>query len=129
MSGKMIMLFVICALPLACGAQGNENGTDFDGLQLRDACHAVEIEESHLSYQDGERRIECEYYVFGVYDGFRSGDSEYKICTPKDITVREMALVVSKYLYQHPEKLHNPVPHLVIDALLQTFSCAQSETQ
>jgi hypothetical protein len=127
MSGKLLMLFFICALPSVCGAQDNGQGPVFNGLQLRDDCHTVEIDESRLSDQDEARRTVCEYYVLGVYDGFRSGDSEYKICAPEDVTVREMALIVSKYLYQHPEKLHSPVPHLVIDAVLQTFPCSSTQ--
>ena len=127
MSGKLLILLVFCALPSVCRAQDNEQGPVFNGIQLRDDCHMVEMDDTRLSDQEEVRRTVCEYYVLGVYDGFRSGDDEYKICVPQNVNVREMALVVSKYLYQHPERLHDPVPHLVIDALYQTFPCSSTQ--
>jgi len=47
----------------------------------------------------------------------------YKYCTPKDSTFGQYALVVKKYLLDHPEKLHLAASSLVQTALYEAFPC------
>lgn len=122
MSRKWLILFVFCLLPAFCGAQDK---TGFDSLQLREFCHTVGMDIAHLPEEAYAHRDICLFYISGVLDGFRIGDSNgrYRICTPDVVTLGELALVVSKYLDRYSERLHNPPEYLVIDALHDAFPC------
>ena len=116
----------VCAaiLCLSLFAKGQSpNSETLTSLKLHEYCGLVGVDQAKLSNDDYDHRNICLFYVSGVLDGFQIGDSATKICMPDGTSLGELALVVSKYLRQHPEKLHNPPQYLVIDALHTAFPC------
>jgi hypothetical protein len=118
--GKWITCATIFCLSLVAKGQ-YQNGAALTSLKLRDYCGLVG--QAKLSDEEYNNRNICLFYVSGVSDGFQIGDSIIKICSPDGATLGELALVVSKYFNQYPEKLHNPPQYLVIDALRTAFPC------
>jgi hypothetical protein len=67
----------------------------------------------------------CIGYVVGVMSVV-----EYTnyFCRPVNSTHSQATLVVKKYLFEHPEKLHLAADGLVLDALINAFPCPKSYT-
>src|ERR1035437_4983242 len=120
--GKWIVCATIFCLSLIAKGQ-SQKGESLTSLELREYCSFVGVDQAKLSDKEYNHRNICLFYVSGVLDGFRIGDSATKICVPDEASMGEVALVVSKYLNQYPEKLHNPAVYLVIDALHTAFPC------
>lgn len=118
-----ILTGCLYAFPMCAAGQSN---TALTALDLHAYCGLVGVAQDRLSDADIGHKNICLFYVSGVLDGFRIGDSSTKICTPNGATLGELALVVSKYLNQNPEKLHSPPEYLIIDALSTAFPCAAS---
>lgn len=64
------------------------------------------------------------------YRGFIVGvaavhDADGTICLPERATLTQQQAVVSKYLDDHPESLHEHVLLLTTIALVQAFPCAK----
>lgn len=66
----------------------------------------------------------CVGYVVGVMSVM-----EYMnvLCRPAGSTHAQAALVVQKYLSEHPEKLHLTADELVLDALQEAFPCTDKQ--
>jgi len=65
----------------------------------------------------------CLGYVNGVVDALASVSL---FCLPEGVSREQIALVVKKYLAEHPEKLHIEADILVVRALEAAFSCTDS---
>lgn len=117
----LICAVIVCLSMLARGQSGNDKG--LTSLKLSEYCGFVGLDQAKLSDEEYSHKNICLFYVFGVLDGFQIGDSATKICIPDEAGLGELALVVSKYLGQYPEKLHNSPQYLVIDALRTAFPC------
>jgi len=123
---KLHGAWIICAtiFCLSFLAKGqSQSGETLTSLDLRQYCDLVGLDQAKLSNDQYSHKNICLFYVSGVLDGFQIGDSTTKICIPDGASLGELALVVSKYLGQYPEKLHNPPQYLVIDALHTAFPC------
>lgn len=62
----------------------------------------------------------------GLFEGYVLGVAETtstKLCKPKGVTNKQICEVVTKYLKDHPEKLHLHAGRLVIDAIQTTWPC------
>ena len=68
----------------------------------------------------------CVGYVVGIMSLM-----EYinVLCLPVKATHAQAALVVQKYLSDHPEKLHLDAEGLVIDALQEAFPCTDTPAE
>lgn len=68
----------------------------------------------------------CESYIVGVLDTYedliQSGEVR-AICLPDGARSKQLSLVVSKYLKEHPENLHFRASSLVSEALFTAFPC------
>jgi hypothetical protein len=117
----LICLSIFC-LSIHSKGQGTV-GPSLTSLRLREYCRFVGTDQAKLSDEEYDHSHICLFYVSGVLDGFQMGDSATKLCVPGSASLGELALVVSKYLDQHPEKLHNQPQYLVIDALHTAFLC------
>ena len=95
-----------------------------DGLRLHEYCALVSKISSDLSDRQALHMNECLYYVSGVLDGW--GITEDLLCIPTNegVTTGQIGLVVYQYLDQHPERLHLPASHLVIEAVSSGFPCS-----
>jgi hypothetical protein len=82
---------------------------------------------SNSKIDDAEK---CLFYVAGVSDGYLVASGTSRICPPKNgsVTYAQMALIVSKYLNDHPEKLNNDPEYLILDALYGAFPCPLKPT-
>lgn len=65
----------------------------------------------------------CVGYVVGVMSVM---DYMNVLCLPDNSTHGQAALVVKKYLSDHPEKLHLNANKLVLDAIEEAFPCSAS---
>lgn len=65
-------------------------------------------------------------YCIGYINGFFDNDSltkEKKYCLPDEIETYQIAKVYSKYLEDHPEKLHQNTNITFSEALITYFPC------
>ena len=74
----------------------------------------------------------CLGYLSGARDVFEEwdesntrlhGNNPSPVCLPSNVTMHEIALVVVKYLNDHPNKLHNDISLLVMLALSDAYPC------
>lgn len=122
MSRKCHVLIGVFCLLYSSGSKSSSAST-LDSLKLHQYCKLVGIDNSKLSNEEYDYKNICLFYVSGVLDGYAIGGSKLRICTPDEASLGELALVVSKYLDEYPEKLHNAPEYLVIDALYKAFPC------
>jgi hypothetical protein len=64
--------------------------------------------------------VMCRWYVLGMSDALVDDE---KICPSHGVVDQQIALVVKKYLSDHPESLNRDAVELVEDALKKTFPC------
>ena len=77
-----------------------------------------------LKYCESSHQDACRAYVSGVSDASQGktwDGGEY--CLPDKIIIGQAVKVVTKYLNDHPEKLHYSASSLVHDAFLEAFPC------
>ena len=60
-------------------------------------------------------------YFNGYVFGFISGDNNRFFNIPNNVTAKQMAHVVGKYIQAHPEKWHLPMNQCAYDALYATW--------
>ncbi len=130
---KRIALFVfafsVLLAPHMIRAQDN-------GEQLLKECELV------TKYPDASKMTEVEYgngthclgylsgatFVFATWDEFntkRNGNNPSPVCLPSNVSTKELAMVVVKYLNDHPNKLHEHFSLLVLFALSDAYPCKQ----
>ncbi|HLY61128.1 MAG TPA: Rap1a/Tai family immunity protein [Terriglobia bacterium] len=97
---------------------------------LRDCNIAVKsIDEDQSAALDRMSTGLCLGYLAGFLDGFGQGltsgaRGEQAICPPAEhFNMNQVARVVSKFLRDHPERLHQFADHLVLDSMHEAFPC------
>jgi len=90
----------------------------FRGNKLKRFC------DDYASDKFGVYGATCLGYVNGVVDALASVGL---FCLPQGVQREQSALVVRKYLNDHPEKLHMEADILVVRALEQAFACAAAD--
>jgi hypothetical protein len=118
---RLIPVGIFCLLCL-CGTNARAEFV-LNSLTLHEYCNLVSRDKATLSNEEATHEAICLFYVSGIVDGYQLGESSLKICTPDKVSLGELALIVSKYLNEHPEKLHNPPQYLVVDAIYTAFPC------
>jgi hypothetical protein len=80
--------------------------------------------QSCVNFATGDRTSE-DWLEKGVCAGVVMAVQEIDptICAPAAVTIGQSALVVVRYMQQHPETLHLPLSILVQTALRQTWPC------
>jgi hypothetical protein len=74
----------------------------------------------------------CNLYLSGISTGFYLAQQVYgaggHFCFPNEeaLDVRQVRAITEKYLRDHPEKMHEKAPLLVLLALAQAFPCKSS---
>lgn len=91
------------------------------GIDLRDECNAVSKSVESLTRLEGYKAVSCEGFVHGVVDAWVLAGKQS--CVPDQVTYSEEALVVHKYLEDHPEELHYQPVVLVIRAMNHAWPC------
>jgi hypothetical protein len=62
-------------------------------------------------------------YIHGFLDAHSYNMQEQKYCIPDPIDTYQIAKVYSKYLDDHPEKLHLSASSTLSNALMEYFLC------
>ncbi|MEP4148742.1 MAG: Rap1a/Tai family immunity protein [Halioglobus sp.] len=66
----------------------------------------------------------CHGYIAGIVDTYSLyGENSKAICMPEGVPVSQLALIVTKYLHQYPELLHETASYRVIYAMVNAFPC------
>jgi hypothetical protein len=74
----------------------------------------------------------CLGYLNGIMDAYadwdtvntrRHANNPSPACLPSNINTQELAMVVVKFLNDHPDKLHDPYYDLVTIALSEAYPC------
>jgi len=86
----------------------------FSGSNLKEYCDDIDLSELDLY------GAMCFGYVTGVAE---AKVFDYMFCPPTGSNRDQFVLVVSKYLSDHPEKLHRDAHILVAGALQEAFPC------
>ena len=118
-----LALLLLFAVTDAGNAQG------FNGIDLYKACKnignsAAVNEALCLGYIRGF----TEGTYLGIYQGRLYERSKMKDCLPTPqtgdpIDVTQAELIIKKFLAEHPDRLNEPAPTLVFEALLKGFHC------
>jgi Ssp1 endopeptidase immunity protein Rap1a len=89
---------------------------DMTGMELRNWC----------SGKPGSiDAMNCRTFMLGFINGLAlAGNKSW--CMPTDITDVQAALIVSKYMREHPEALHMPPGLIAGRALYVPYACARS---
>lgn len=76
------------------------------------------------SHQDGFYVAACKAYIDGVLDGFRlTAQGEAALCIPDHATNKQIYDIVAKSLRDHPQNRQDPASILVVNSLLDVWSC------
>lgn len=65
----------------------------------------------------------CSGYIHGFLDAHSYNIQEQKYCIPAPLDTYQIAKVYSKYLDDHPEKLHLSARSTLSEALIEYFPC------
>ena len=102
-----------------------------DGTTLLKLCQAEERVESTNNAGELVDVLQCQAYVEGVFTGYSMVSNALslkeagveRVCVPDEAKLKQMILVVQKYLKDHPEKLHSGAGELIMTALKEAFPC------
>ena len=112
---NFLILAVVVVGALLIAQERHNNFSTEDSLGLSAA---------NISKDDSTKPTPLTFFYMGYVEGVEmSLDATNKICAPANVTQKEKALVVDKYLFDHPEKLHEPSFVNVLDALLKAYPC------
>jgi len=102
------------------------------GQKLLQSCEHVE--KLRRPDANGEILMHCLGFVMGVQQGFRLGEmtvddrkpaAARRICVPDTASAEQLALVVLKWLREHPERLHEDAAISAMYAFFDAFRCRQ----
>lgn len=119
-----------------------DSATDGTGNQLVQFCNHTNSDADNLNW------FGCVMFVYGVAEGAHDGvirdsiltfgktypgnavmdkriNTVLQFCIPTNATRQQMALVVSKYLDEHPEVLNKSDYAIVINAFEEAWPCSQ----
>jgi hypothetical protein len=77
-----------------------------------------------VGYLDALRTVNTVINNTGIY--FKKDDYYYpydKFCLPNKVELRQLIKIVTKWLNEHPEKLHKALDELYVDVMRETFPC------
>ncbi len=120
-----MLVFVCFSLSPSCLAAVG------DGAMLLKLCQAEEKIESTNNAGELADILQCQAYVEGVFTGYSMVSKALNlrekgvesVCVPEEVKLKQMILVVQKYLWDHPEKLHRGAGELTMAALREAFPC------
>jgi len=127
---KPIVLSATALLILipAIGARAQEAPMEPQFPQQQSAGDLLRIcAASRLSATGRERRRYCAGFVSGVEEALRllqrERRSEYRVCTPPDVSASTLAEVYVKYGANHKGELPDPAAEVVLHAIVDAYPC------
>jgi hypothetical protein len=96
-------------------------GQEQSGMALNELCRG---------HAKGSGDVACGAYLRGFFDGVAMANggnaADVRICFPDGVTLRQVRLVVEKYLADNPDKLNQDASWLAFAALYLAFPCKPS---
>ncbi|MGA9802939.1 MAG: Rap1a/Tai family immunity protein [Terriglobales bacterium] len=133
---KQLMLFcfglLLCITPAHAGVLEHDNGWGgMDGNDLLPLCQAqIEfLDGKTLSPSRTVDASECMFYIEGFLDGFWARDNApipnttTVLCYPEGVNTGQMIRVITKWLQDHPARLHEPAWSCIFAAAHDAFAC------
>jgi hypothetical protein len=128
----LIMLALATAAQAPAQAREEEMEPQFPQQQtagdLLTACAS-----SRLSNVGRERRRYCAGFVSGVEEAIRllahTGRSEFRLCTPAEVSASALADVYVKYGARHQGELADPAAEVVLHALREAYPCPEPKEE
>lgn len=131
--------FLIAALSLPIlRAKADSSSTAYTGEQLIDSCNQLNFEHKNTAWDFCAMYVEAASSgtLFGAALGYAKGSghnapsdlvvSILDICMPENTTIEQYALVVTKYLHDHPAELNEPAAVLIYEAISQAWPCSKT---
>jgi hypothetical protein len=102
-----------------------------DGTNLLKLCQSVDKVETTSDPGQLVDVLQCQAYIEGVFTGYSMLSHALNlkdvgiesVCVPNEAKLRQIYLVVQKYLKDHPGKLHTGAGELTMTALKESFPC------
>ena len=125
----------LCGLLATDHASANNDNTEFTGNELRVYCNQPNADAQNVGWFMCIAMVTglMEGYTTGVEVGYMAGvghplnaEQENRLrayCAPANGTREQSALVVTKFLADHPERLSQPDVFLVLDAFQAAWPC------
>lgn len=129
-----IALFVFVSSLFLSPSAAYSQTVERTGEQLLKECQVVTMHtdgSKMTAFEFGEEG-HCLGYLSGATDVLEEwdesntklhGNNPSPVCLPSNVTMNEIAMVVVKYLNDHPNKLHNDRSLLVMLALSDAYPC------
>ena len=111
----MPLMRTLATAMLICAMFGSISGDGYaqevTGQQLLELCSPPASEAGHEI---------CLGYIIGSFDTsvVRGG-----ICAPPSVTHGQVRDTVLKFMLNHPERLQEPAPHLIVAGMAEAFPC------
>jgi hypothetical protein len=127
------LALISCLSPLSASQVEHTNGWGgMNGNDLLPLCQALVDAADGKKISDSKTfdAIHCGSYIDGFLDGFTTRDSTPGIppmlCFPEGVTSAQMQRVVTKWLLDHPARLHEAAWILITTAVREAFSCSST---
>lgn len=111
----------LLATVLLLGCLSTESKAAFTGMDLLEECTG----------SVPQMKASCEAWIAG-FDAALFGANEMRklrnisVCIPEGFTGKQAVLVVTKYIKEHPELLHNNAGPIAFLALWFSFPCSEA---
>jgi hypothetical protein len=126
-------LVLICALFLT-PTSGKSQTTTFTGNEFRAWCQQALVQDANQqTKKEALEATHCLGYLSGAGDVFKlwqkstsehGGGNPSPVCLPTpSVKVDDLVHVVLKFLNEHPNRLHEPYPSLVLAAFSDAYPC------
>lgn len=122
----VVFLFAVC--PAHVRAARLQTGAD-----LLKFCQVVlENKPSNVAMVDG---VGCIAYLKGMSETFdlwelfnerRKQNNPAPACVPKGLTGRDMAIVIVKFIKEHPAEMHHPMSDVALTAFMNAYPCTNT---
>ena len=97
------------------------NAGNLTGNELLEHCGVGGKKEDPIHYF--QYRAYCTGYIEGVTDGIYYTQTINLFCVPNKVTVGQIMKVVTKYLNENPQRLHENYVPLILSAMREAFPC------
>jgi hypothetical protein len=130
MKTPILSLLIAFALAPAAQAQAPEEQMEPQFPQQQSAGDLLQAcASSRLSNVGRERRRYCAGFVSGVEEAIRllehTDRSEFRLCTPANVSASALADVYVKYGARHQGELADPAAEVVLHALREAYPCPE----
>src|ERR1700733_6101131 len=135
MNTRNLLLILVLTFLASIRAEADNGFGGMTGNDLLPMCQAVinQADGKTLSASMVPDAMRCLAYVQGFIDGFHVRDTVEEnmpptLCFPDGATGAQMVRVVTKWLLDHPARLHEPAWGLIFLAFQESYLCPVPKT-